>query len=103
MATVTGSSDERLPYAQGTPDYEHQSDSYRLGWLKEVVQEGDRINRDDPAAEMADQHIDYVLGRQLDLRRPSYLPSVTINETKRSIRRHASALTDVKPVWGYKS
>ena len=105
---VTPAAEERLPHAWGTPDYEQQSDSYRLGWLAEVVQEGDRINKDDPAAERADLAMSYVLGEQPIAgsergRRPSYLPDVIVNETKRNIRRHASALTDVKPVWGYRT
>lgn len=102
--SVTGAPEERLPFAWGTPDYEQQTDGYRLGWLHEVVQEGDRINQEDPASEHADTMIDYVMGRQLPTEnRPSYLPEVVVNETKRSIRRHASALTDVKPVWGYRT
>ena len=37
-----------------------------LGWLTEAVQEGDLLNRDDPAFEQADKGMRYVIGEQRD-------------------------------------
>lgn len=100
MADVT------LPSSTGAPTDLRPEDSNRLGFLREVIQEGDAINRADPADAVADQAMAYVLGEQMTTspeRRPSYLPKMVLNETKRAVRRHVSALTDVRPVIGYKT
>lgn len=77
-----------------------------LGWLREAVIEGDRINQSDPSYEMASLGMQYVVGQQI--RDPAriairYLPQMTINESRKVTQAHASVLTDLKPVWGYKS
>lgn len=97
--------DAVLPPSHGTLSVDGQTESYRLGFLREVVQEGDAINRADPADLLADQAMSYVLGEQLvdPSKRPTYLPKVVFNETKRAVRRHVSALTDVRPVIGFKT
>jgi len=78
-------------------------DTRILGWLKEAVAEGDRINRSDAAYPKMDAAMDYVMGNQIKGDRPSYLPSVIINQTKRAIRTHVSALTDIRPLFNYKT
>lgn len=95
---------DAIPGALNTPT-PPKSDSYRLGWLREVVQEGDAINRADPADAVADQAMSYVLGEQISgaEKLPSYVPKMVFNETKRAARRHVSALTDVRPVVGFKT
>lgn len=76
------------------------------GWVNEAVLDGDRLNKDDPSYLIAEAGMDYIVGRQ---RRSNpedalaYLPKMTINESRKVTQAHASILTDLKPVWAYKS
>lgn len=76
-----------------------------LGWIQEAVQEGDLLNRDDPAFEAADKGMRYIIGEQKDHVTPSlqYIPFAVINKSRKSTQAHVSALTDIKPVFGYKA
>jgi hypothetical protein len=74
-----------------------------LGWVREALEEGTRIIKDDPAFPKIDQHFDYILGQQLTGPRPSYLSNVICNQTKKAVRTHAAALTDIRPVFSYKT
>lgn len=76
-----------------------------VGWLREMVQEGDRINRSDPSYDLAQVGMEYIVGEQ---RKPAdkklaYLPQMTLNESRKVVQAHASVLTDLKPVWAYKA
>jgi hypothetical protein len=76
------------------------------GWVNEAVLDGDRINKDDPSYDMAAIGMDYIVGRQRKLSPEdalAYLPKMTINEARKVTQAHASVLTDLKPVWAYKS
>lgn len=90
-------------HAQSGDFFFRQSDPRILAWLREAEQEGDRITQEDPAYPKMDEAMDYVLGRQLRDGRPSYLPSVVINQTKKAIKTHISALTDLRPMFAYKT
>lgn len=85
-----------------------------LGWLREAVAEGDRLNRSDPSYERIEAGMNYVAGLQrpgidgsgtpgAPAASPSYLPGVQINESRRVVQGHVSALTDLRPVWAYKA
>lgn len=77
-----------------------------VGWLREAVQEGDRINQSDPGYDDAAKGMAYIVGDQLKVGRDapaSYLPQMQINESRKVTQAHASVLTDLKPVWTYKS
>lgn len=78
-----------------------------LQWIKEAVAEGEAFMQADPMWTQIDANMDYVMGRQKALMitndRPAYLSHVVLNETKRTRRRHISALTDIKPVYAYKT
>jgi hypothetical protein len=74
-----------------------------LDWAREAIQEGDRIMKQDPAYPKMDAAMSYVLGEQLAADRPSYLPKLVINQSKKSVRASVSALTDLKPVFAYKT
>src|SRR3990167_3529496 len=76
-----------------------------LGWLKEWVQEGDLINRSDPSYENITRAQQYIVGEQLstEQRRLKYLPQITINETRKAMQAHVSAITDLKPVVGWRA
>jgi len=76
-----------------------------LGWLREWVMEGDLINRQDPSYDLISRAQDYITGQQLATEqcRLKYLPQVTINETRKAMQAHVSAITDLKPIAGWKT
>lgn len=76
-----------------------------LGWLQEAVQEGDLLNRDDPAYESADKGMRYIIGEQKDHLQLTlqYIPYAVINKSRKATQAHVSALTDIKPLFGYKA
>jgi hypothetical protein len=76
-----------------------------LNWLREWVQEGDAINRQDPSYDMISKAQAYIVGEQLSPEqcKLKYLPQVTINETRKAMQAHVSAITDLKPVAGWKT
>lgn len=76
-----------------------------LGWLKEWLQEGDLINRSDPSYDGIERAFEYVVGEQRsqEQRKLKYLPQVTINETRKAMQAHVSAITDFEPVVGWKA
>jgi len=76
-----------------------------LAWLREWVQEGDLINRQDPSYDLIGKAQDYITGNQLSAEhcRLKYLPQVTINEVRKAMQAHVSAITDLKPIAGWKS
>lgn len=78
-----------------------------LQWIKEAVAEGEAFMQADPMWQQMDANMDYVMGRQKALNitaeNPAYLSHMVLNESKRTRRRHVSALTDIKPVYAYKT
>lgn len=76
-----------------------------LGWIQEAVQEGDLLNRDDPAFDMADKGMRYIIGEQAGREQPmpAYIPYAVINKSRKATQAHVSALTDIKPVFGYRA
>jgi hypothetical protein len=76
-----------------------------LGWLREWVQEGDLINRQDPSYDLIGKAQDYIIGQQLSPEqcKLKYLPQVTVNEVRKAMQAHVSAITDLKPVAGWKT
>jgi hypothetical protein len=80
-----------------------QKDDKRIhGWVMEQALEGDRLNRSDILFAKMDENMAYVCGDQLRGGRPSFVPKVIINETKRTLRIHASALTDIRPLFAWR-
>src|SRR3972149_3960120 len=76
-----------------------------LGWIQEAVQEGDLLNRDDPAYDLAEKGMRYIIGEQKDAQQLQlqYIPYAVINKSRKSVQAHVSALTDIKPVFGYRA
>lgn len=75
-----------------------------LGWVREAVQEGDRINKQDPSYEAIGTGLDYVTGLHGALpKRPDHVPKIILNESRKAMQAHVSALTDLKPTFGYKA
>jgi hypothetical protein len=76
-----------------------------LGWLAEARQDGDRINRADPSYEQIEPAMRYIVGEQLsaDRKRLKYLPQVVINESRKAMQAHVATLTDLKPLFGWRT
>ena len=76
-----------------------------LGWLQEAIQEGDLLNRTDPAFDQADKGMRYIIGEQRQQDQPhiQYIPYAVINKSRKAVQAHTSALTDIKPVFGYRA
>ncbi len=89
-----------------TPDQLQYGDPRLIGWLREALQEGDRLNKSDPSYDRFERGLQYVSGEQrLDPYgdKIPYLPRIQINQTRKTVQAHVSALTDVKPLFGYKT
>ena len=76
-----------------------------LGWITEAVQEGDLLNRQDPAFEMADKGMRYIIGEQRDAQQLTlqYIPYAVINKSRKATQAHVSSLTDIKPLFGFRA
>ena len=104
MADFSGSGISELP--QLTPEALQYGDPRVLSWLREAIVEGDRINRADPSYEQIERAQLYISGQQrLDpsLDKLPYLPKITINQSRKVVQAHVSALTDLKPLFAYKA
>lgn len=109
MAEFSGSGITGLPAT--TPETLAQAakgggDPRVLAWCYEAVQEGDRINRDDPSYDAIERGQQYVAGAHGPTGTPGspdWLPKVVINESRKAMQAHVSALTDLKPTFGFKS
>jgi hypothetical protein len=103
VAEYSGSGVLDLPATSA--DSLQRGDPKVLGWLKEWTQEGDLINRSDPSYENIGRAQQYIVGEQLspEHRRLKYLPQITINETRKAMQAHVSAITDLKPVVGWRT
>lgn len=103
MADFSASSVVDLPPTTG--DSLQRGDPRTLGWLKEWAEDGDRINRSDPSWDQIEKSLQYIVGDQLSPERQKlkYLPQVVINESRKAMQAHVSALTDIKPLFGWRT
>ncbi len=74
-----------------------------LGWMREAIQEGSKINRNDPSYDQIEAIMTYISGQQRrdPNKSPLYLPNVQINQARKAAITHVSALTDVRPTYAY--
>lgn len=88
-----------------TADALQRGDPRVLGWLREAREDGDRINRADPSYDQIEPAMRYIVGEQLspERRKLKYLPQVVINESRKAIQGHVSTLTDLKPLFGWRT
>lgn len=91
------------PFGSDPIPFLQQADSRLLGWLRESKEEGERINRMDPAFEKADQIMRYIQGDQLTGDHPNFLHKVVVNQVKKAVKTHVSALTDLKPLFAWQT
>jgi hypothetical protein len=103
VADFSNSGVADLPFT--TADSLQHGDPKVLGWLREMRDEGDRINRSDPSYDQIEPAMRYIVGEQLRPERSKlkYLPQVVINESRHALQAHVSALTDIKPVFGWRT
>ena len=103
MADFSSSSVADLPPT--TAESLLRGDPRVLGWIKEAIEDGDRILRADPSYEQIEASLKYVVGEQLSAayRKLTYLPQVVINESRKAMQAHVSALTDLKPLFGWRT
>lgn len=78
-----------------------------LQWVKECLAEGEGLMQADPIWMEIDRNQDYISGRQKALLitpdRPPYVSHAVLNESRRTHRRHVSALTDIKPTYSFRT
>lgn len=103
MADFSSSGILDLP--RTTTESLHRGDPRILGWIKEAIEDGDRIIRADPSYEQIERALRYITGEQLapERERLKYLPQVVINESRKAVQAHVSALTDLKPLFGWRT
>lgn len=83
-----------------------RGDGRTIGWLREAIQEGDRINQNDPMYPLMDAGMRYVVNDQRTAgpNQPAYAhPNLRVNECRAAMQAHVSALTDFKPLFAYKA
>lgn len=85
----------------GTPDESYEQGV--LNWIIERVKEGEAILKDEPAYDEMDRAIAYIMGDQIDKTRPSELSNITDNRMKNILNQTVAALTDIHPLFGYKT
>lgn len=102
MAEFSASGVQDLPATSA--DQLARGDYRILGWVREAIEEGDRLLRADPSYDQIEPALRYIVGEQLspDRRKLKYLPQVIINESRKSMQAHVSALTDLKPLFGWR-
>ncbi len=74
-----------------------------LAWANERVAEGLQILENEPSVRDMDKMIAYIMGDQIDTQRPKELMSIAVNRTKDIVLQSVSALTDIHPLFGYRT
>lgn len=78
-----------------------------LGWISDAAQEGDAINSADPNYDQIERAMRYVSGEQFPAPDqppfPQYMEPMSFNYSEKAMKAHASALTDLKPTFGWRS
>ena len=93
------STSDALPTPVDGNSYEGQV----LNKLEGAIIDGEAILKADPMYESIEHSIAYVMGDQLDPRRSPALSQVTDNRTKHIILQSVAALTDIHPLFGFKT
>src|SRR5262245_30870175 len=73
-------------------------------WASEAVKEGEAFLHGQPGFDKTSDIIDAIMSESKDeLLRPASLSSLSVNHTGKIALDMASALTDIKPFWTYKT
>lgn len=90
-----------LPPREDRPHTDYERSMFR--WIEEVITEGDGILRDEPMYAEADRNISYVMGDQIDPKRPRELSNILDNLLKDTTLKTVAGLTDIHPLFGFKT
>ena len=74
-----------------------------INWVASAIQEGDRLLKGEPMYPEIERAISYIMGDQIDQHRPSSLANMYDNRIKHILMQQVSALTDIKPIFGFKT
>lgn len=78
-----------------------------VGWLSDAIIEGDAINSSDPNYDKIERGMRYVSGDQFPAPDqppfPQYMEPMSFDYCSKAMKAHASALTDLKPTFGWRS
>lgn len=74
-----------------------------LKWIEAAVTEGEAILQAEPMYKDMDEAISFIMGDQTDPDRPAGLSAVFYNKLKKAIVDTVSALTDIHPLFGFKT
>jgi len=85
------------------PSGDSQNFDETLKWVHAVIDEGEKLVSSDPSYDKMEKMIDYVMGEQFTGKAPTHTSRVVINRVKKSIKQHVSALTDLRPLFAYKT
>lgn len=94
------------PQTDFQPDLPLPYENYEkdlLAWVIDKEREGDQLIKAEPGYDEIDKSISYIMGEQGESRRPSELSHVNLNLTKHIILQTVSGLTDIHPLFGFKT
>jgi len=74
-----------------------------LEWITTARTEGERVLQSEPMYAEIEKAISYIMGDQIDSQRPSTLSGVYDNRTKHIVLQQVAALTDIHPLFGFKT
>lgn len=80
----------------------HLYQKQTVEWVLARVVEGEALLKQDKTFQNVEKHINFVMGDQLP-DRPSTLSQVTDNRTKKAVLETVAALTDIHPLFGFRS
>lgn len=98
MGNLTGTYSKTYEF----PD-RNAAEKEKLGCLQEYVREGETYLQGQRAYSDIDRAIDVINGNEDDEKRLDNLSRVRVNRLKRQIREVVATLSNMRPLWGYKS
>lgn len=73
-----------------------------ITWVRQRVEEGEQILKQEPGYKDIESNIAYVMGDQLS-RRPAALSCIKDNLTKKAVLETVAAVTDIRPLFGFRT
>lgn len=89
-------------YSQYTAPALNASASLKLGWLKEVCEDGENFLKSQRAWGDIDRAVELISGTA-DLKVPRNLSRLSVNMTKHDVRDAVATLSNMRPLWGYRT
>lgn len=89
-----------MDFSQYTAPHDMTTEDTRLGWLREVVRQGETMIRNSPAYADFQQGKNIIAGIHQE-KIPQQLSHISVNLQKRLIRDIVSTMSNLRPLWGY--